>query len=139
MIVLDTDVLSEALLPSPSRTVLRWLDARPAGGFYTTAITQAEVLYGVEILPAGKWRGRLKAAVEALFVDTFRGRVLPFDEEAARIYPQIVAGRDRIGRPISQFDAVIASICRSQGAAIATRNTADFEHCGLSILNPWVE
>jgi toxin FitB len=137
MIVLDTNVLSEALKPSPEQGVLRWLADQDRGAVYTTAITQAELLYGVEMLPAGKRKTRLQTALEGLFADEFHGRILPFDVEAVLVYPKIVAGRDAIGRPISQFDAVIASVCRSRNAAIATRNVSDFEDCGLRIVNPW--
>ncbi len=137
MIVLDTNVLSEALRPSPEETVLRWLASQDRDLVYTTAITQAEILYGIEMLPAGKRRTRLHAAVERLFSEEFHERVLPFDGESALVYPKIVADRDSIGRPIAQFDAVIASICRSRNAAVATRNTSDFEHCGVAMINPW--
>jgi predicted nucleic acid-binding protein len=72
-------------------------------------------------------------------VDEFPGRILPFDEEAARVFAKIVVGRAAMGRPISQFDAMIASIARSRRATVATRNTDDFEHCGVGIVNPWTE
>ena len=137
MIVLDTNVLSEVLKPSPDATVLRWLALQYRESVFTTTITQAEILYGVEILPSGKRRTRLHAAVERLFALEFPDRILPFDVEAACVYPRIVSERDKIGPPISQFDAVIASVCRSRQAAIATRNVPDFEHCGLTIINPW--
>lgn len=137
MIVLDTNVLSEALKPSPHETVLRWLAEQNRDAVFTTAITQAEILYGVEMLPAGKRRSRLHSAVERMFTDEFHGRILPFDAESALVYPKIVAGRTQMGRPISQFDAVIASVCRSREATIATRNVSDFEDCGLAVINPW--
>jgi predicted nucleic acid-binding protein len=137
MIVLDTNVLSEALLPSPDAAVMRWIDAQDSEQVFTTAITQAEILYGLEILPPGKRRTRLQAAVENLFAAEFAGRIWPFDDEAARVFPKIVSHRQAIGRPVSHFDALIASICRARGAAVATRNTADFEHSGISIINPW--
>jgi hypothetical protein len=139
MIVLDTNVLSEALKPSPSDVVLRWLAAQEPLAAFTTTITEAEVLYGIETLPAGRRRTRLAAAIERLFDEEFEGRILPFDRESARVFPKIVAGREALGRPISQFDAMIASIARSRGAAVATRNTKDFEHCGVRIINPWAE
>jgi predicted nucleic acid-binding protein len=139
MIVLDTNVLSEALRPTPSDVVLRWLASQDAGVIFTTAITRAELLHGVELLPAGKRRTRLYAALENLLAEEFRGRILPFDADAAREYPKIVAGREAIGRPMSQFDAVIAAVCRSRSASIATRNAVDFAECGLSIINPWQE
>jgi len=139
VIVLDTNVLSEALKPLPSRIVLRWLAAQQSLSVFTTTITEAEVLYGVEMLPAGKRRMRLLAAVENMFAEEFTGRILPFDEDAARAFSGIVAARDRAGRPISQFDAMIAAIARSHRAAVATRNTADFQHCGIDVINPWTE
>jgi len=79
----------------------------------------------------------LSAAVGNLFVEEFCGQILPFDEDAARVFPKTLTSREAIGRPISRFDAVIASVCRSRGASVATRNITDFEHCGITILNPW--
>ncbi len=102
MIVLDTNVLSEALKPIPSDEVLRWLAAQLASSVFTTTITMAEVLYGVEALPHGKRRTRLLAAVEKMFAEQFEGRILPFDEEAARLFARIVAACNTAGRPISQ-------------------------------------
>lgn len=139
MIVLDTNVLSEALKPLPSVTVLHWLGAQEPASVFTTTITQAEILYGIETLPPGKRRVRLLAAVEKMFAAEFAGRILPFDEDAARAFAGIVAARDSAGRPISQFDAMIAAIARSHRAAVATRNIADFQHCGINVVNPWTE
>ncbi len=139
MIILDTNVLSEALRPLPSGVVLRWLAAQEPEAVFTTAITQAEVLYGIELLPPGKRRVRLSAAIEKMFAEEFQGRILPFDDEAARAFAKILAARDAAGRPISQFDAMIAAIARSRHAAVATRNTADFERCGIQLINPWTE
>jgi toxin FitB len=139
VIVLDTNVLSEALKPVPSPKALRWLAAQEPSSVFTTTITQAEVLYGIEALPAGKRRTRLLEAVEKMFAEEFEGRVLPFDEDAAREFARIVAARDRAGRPISQFDAMIAAIAHSYRAAVATRNTADFEHCGIDVVDPWAQ
>lgn len=139
MIVLDTNVLSEALRPSPSSKVLCWLAAQEPVAIYITAITVAELLYGVEILPAGTRRLRLAAAVDKIFREEFPDRILPFDEDAARLFPVVVAARQARGRPIAQFDAVIAAIARSRRAAVATRNTKDFEGCGIRLVNPWSE
>ena len=115
------------------------LAAQEPSSVCTTAITQAEILYGVEMLPAGKRRTRLAAAVEKVFSQEFRDRILPFDEDAAHFFPKIVAGRDALGRPISQLDAMIAAVARSHRATLATRNTPDFEHCGVRVVNPWDE
>lgn len=100
-------------------------------------VTQAEVLYGIEILPAGKRRTHLHDAVEKVFSQDFQGQILPFDEASARVFAKIVSSRRTMGRQISQFDAMIAAISRSRGAAVATRNTVDFEHCGVRVINPW--
>ncbi|HTC87281.1 MAG TPA: type II toxin-antitoxin system VapC family toxin [Bryobacteraceae bacterium] len=138
MIILDTNTLSETLKPAPSNILLRWLASQDTVSIYTTAISQAEMLYGVEALPPGKRRQHLAQVVEEIFAEDFAGRVLPFDQESAREFAKIVASRKAAGRPISQFDAMIAGIARSQSAAVATRNTGDFEHCGIRLINPWI-
>jgi toxin FitB len=137
MILLDTNTLSEALKPKPSEAVMRWMAAQNAVAIFTTAITQAEILYGIEVLPAGKRRTRLSAAIDKIFAEELDGRILAFDREAAVWYAKIVAGRETAGRPISQFDAMIAAIARLHRAAVATRNSDDFEGCGIRVVNPW--
>jgi predicted nucleic acid-binding protein len=97
MIVLDTNVLSETFKPSPSKAVLRWLATQEPLEVFTTTITQAELLYGIELLPAGRRRGRLSTAINDVFAEEFHGRILPFDEGAARVFPRIVAGRRALG------------------------------------------
>lgn len=139
MIVLDTNVLSEALKPAPAGTVLRWLAAQAPAAVFTTTITLAEILYGLEVLPVGKRRLQLLTAVEKMFAEQFDGRILSFDEEAARLFASIAASRAAAGRPISQSDAMIAAIARSHHAAVATRNTTDFERCGIRVVDPWSE
>ena len=137
MIVLDTNVLSELMRPAPEAKVILWLDTQPAVRLFTTTITQAEILYGIEAMPAGKRRVALQSAAKAMFQEDFAGRILPFDGDAARMFPQIVLSRRASGRPIAQWDAQIAAIARSRDASLATRNTADFQHCGITVLNPW--
>jgi toxin FitB len=139
VIVLDTNVLSEALKPAPSAIVLRWLAAQEPSTVFTTTITQAELLYGVEALPPGKRRTQLRAAIEKMLAQEFEGRILPFDGNAAREFGRIAVSRDAGGRPISQLDAMIASIARSHQAAVATRKTGDFERCGIKLIDPWTE
>jgi toxin FitB len=139
VIVLDTNVLSEALKPAPSQAVLRWLGAQASLEVFTTTITVAEVCYGIEAMPPGKRRTQLLAAVEKMLAEQFDQRVLPFDEEAAQLFGRIVAGREAAGRPISQFDAMIAAIARLHHATVATRNIDDFEHCAIKLINPWQE
>jgi predicted nucleic acid-binding protein len=139
MIVLDTNVVSELMKPAPDAAVARWVSGRPATTLYTTSITQAEILYGVLLLPTGKRRNALEAAVEAMFDQDFGGRVLPFGGEAARAYAHIAAQRRRAGRPISQFDAQIAAVASVARAPVATRNVGDYEGCGIKVLNPWLD
>jgi predicted nucleic acid-binding protein len=138
VIVLDTNVLSEVLRPTPSETVLQWLAAQEPTAVYITTITEAEMLYGVEALPAGRRKARLAKAIAELFAEEFRGRILSFDEDAARVFAKIVAGREAAGQPISQFDAMIAAVARSRGAAVSTRNVGDFRDCGVRVIDPWL-
>jgi len=138
VIVLDTNVVSELMKAAPAAAVARWIAEQPATMLYTTSITQAEILHGILLLPAGKRRGALEAAAEAMFEEDFGGRVLPFGGEAARAYAQIAALRRRLGRPISQFDAQIAAIARAARAVVSTRNVNDYEDCGVKVVNPWI-
>jgi len=137
MIILDTNVLSESVRPHPSPDVLRWLASKPASSIFTTAITQAEILFGLEKMPQGKRRSEVVAAATAILDVEFAGRILPFDSDAARAFAEISASRRAAGRRTSEFDAQIAAIARSLGAALATRNTSDFDGCGIEVVNPW--
>jgi predicted nucleic acid-binding protein len=118
--------------------VLRWWSEQKfAGELFVTTVTVAEILYGVELLPRGKRHARLLAGAEAVFREDFAGRILPFDGDAARAYPG-VAGRQRArGRRMAEFDVQIAAIALSRNASLVTRNTADFEGCGILLINPW--
>jgi predicted nucleic acid-binding protein len=137
VIVLDTNVLSELMRPTPSAHVMSWVAAQSAASLYVTTVTQAEILYGTMLLPRGRRRDEIEAAATAMFETEFASRVLPFGVEAAVHYAHIAADRRRGGRPISQFDAQIAAIARASGAALATRNVDDFKGCGVKILDPW--
>ncbi len=137
MIVLDTNVLSELLRPTPAPQVEAWLAAQDGAGVYFTAVGEAELRHGVAILPAGRRRDALAQAIEGMLDEDFRDRILPFDREAARAYAAIAAERRAAGRPISQFDCQIAAIARAHGASVATRNTGDYEGCGLAVIDPW--
>jgi predicted nucleic acid-binding protein len=137
VIILDTNVISELTRRAPEPGVISWLDSWPAAEIATTAITAAELLYGVARLPSGHRKAELAAAVHGLLADDFRSRVLPFDDRAAPQYADIVSGRDKLGRPIGVADAQIAAICRALDAELATRNTDDFEDTGIGLVNPW--
>jgi toxin FitB len=137
MIVVDTNVLSEVMKARPDKGVLRWYAALSSAGIFTTTLTQAEVFYGLMLLPPGRRRDDLMSAARTVFDVDMAGRILPFDVDAARVYPEIAIGRRAIGRPISQIDAQIAAVARSRGARLATRNTRDFDACGVELVNPW--
>jgi len=137
MIVVDTNVLSELMRPAPSERVRLWVEVQPARQLFTSAITVAEVLYGIERLLPGRRQSQLRTAATDVFND-FANQVLPFDEAAASEYAQVVSHRERLGKPIAGFDAQIAAICRARGAALATRNTADFRETGIKIINPFL-
>jgi predicted nucleic acid-binding protein len=137
MIVLDTNVLSEILRPVPESRVLDWIAAQSRSALFTTTVVEGEILYGIRLLPDGARRDALVQAVAAIFVEDFAGHVLPFDRDAAVAYAEIAASRRLAGRPISQFDAMIAAVARSRGASLATRNTKDFADSGIHLINPW--
>jgi toxin FitB len=137
VILLDTNVLSELMKAAPANSVVRWFSTQPATSLYTTSITQAEVLHGILLLPPGRRRSAFEAAADAMFEEEFAGRILPFGSDAAHPYARIAAERRRAGRPISHFDAQIAAIAHCAGAAVASRNVADFDGCGIEVINPW--
>jgi predicted nucleic acid-binding protein len=136
MTIVDTNVISEIMKPQPSTTVDGWMASRPAQELFTTSVTKAEILYGIEIMPQGKRRDSLEHAARRMF-EYLAGRILPFDDEAAPIYAEIVASRRRSGRQIGQSDAQIAAIARLHNCSLATRNVEDFADCGIALINPW--
>jgi predicted nucleic acid-binding protein len=137
MTIVDTNVISEMMKPSSSAVVDRWMASHPAPHLFTTSVTKAEIFLGIEIMPAGKRRESLLQTARALLDHDFAGRILPFDNDAAPFYAEIVASRRRSGRPISQSDAQIAAIARAHGYSLATRNVGDFAECGIRLINPW--
>jgi len=137
MVILDTNVISNVLALKPDAAVEVWLKAQPIASIFTTAVTKAEILRGLRILPDGRRRRALEDAIRPIFASEFEGRVLPFDSEAAEAYAELSALRRKIGRPISQSDAQIAAIALSRGASLVTRNAIDFRDIGLTIINPW--
>jgi predicted nucleic acid-binding protein len=139
MIILDTNVISELMKPKPSAHVLAWVAKQPIEDVFATSISEAEVFYGVELLPEGKRRENLFADAEAMFTQDLAGQVFAFDSEAARVFSRVAAERRMLGKPISHADAQIAAIARSRSAKVATRNVEDFENCGIDVINPWNE
>jgi predicted nucleic acid-binding protein len=135
--VWDTNVVSELMRPEPSEQVVEWTDRQPADEVFVTAITVAELLYGIGRLPTGRRRSELSELFDDMITQDFEQRVLAFDVVAAAHYADIVVERERAGRPISMADAQIAAICRSHGATVVTRNAGDFADVGVDIVNPW--
>ena len=136
MIVLDTNVVSELMKPSPAAAVAGWIRARTGSELYTTSITLAEILYGIARLPDGRRKELLGSAASEVFA-AFQDQVLPFDSRAATQYAEVLRARGQLGLPIDGFDAQIASICRAHDAVLATRSLKDFRHTDVNLIDPW--
>ncbi len=137
MILLDTNVISAVMMPAPPRPVLQWLNDQDTLGLFLSSITLAEIGYGLRVLPDGRRRRDLEDRFARFVAAGFEQRVLSFDEKAARLYGEIMANRKQLGRPLGILDGQIASIARAHGLGVATRNTRDFDHCGLELLDPF--
>ena len=123
--------------PAPASKVAAWIGELDAEALFLTAVTEAELLYGVAIVPPGRRRDTLEAALTRWLDLGFGERILPFDSAAARDYAEIAAKRRRAGRPVGEADCQIAAISRSRGAVLVTRNVRDFEGMGVEVINPW--
>jgi predicted nucleic acid-binding protein len=137
MIIVDTNVVAEMMKPSPDPSVVSWLNGQKSAALFLTTVTIGEIGYGLEILPQGRRRLHLEQGFERVIAEAFTGRILVFDEEAARHYGVVMGRRRAIGRPLSIQDGQIASIARAKGFAVATRNIRDFVECGVEIVNPF--
>jgi toxin FitB len=139
VIILDTNVISELMKATPAPAVLAWMSLQPPDDLFISTISMAEILFGIELLPKGKRRDGLLREAEVTFARDFAGRILAFDEGAARMFGSIVATRRMQGRPIGIADGQIAAIARCRQSTLATRDTSDFEGCGVRLVNPWEE
>ena len=137
MIILDTNVVSELLRPTPETRVLDWLARLDGSSIYLTSITEAELRYGVAIMDEGKRRDGLTKMIHQIVREDFAGRVLPFDSPAAVTFARIAAIRRAAGRELAQSDGQIAAIACVWSATVATRNIPDFTGCGIDLINPW--
>ena len=137
MILLDTNVVSELMRPRPDARVTAFLAARPLEELFLPSLVVAEIRYGLARLPDGQRREGLEDLFERLLREGFGDRVLPFDASGATAYARARAARESAGRPIALADALIAGLALAHGAGLATRNVADFELLGLTLLNPW--
>ena len=137
MIVIDTNVISELWKIAPNPVALAWIDAQAVETLYLTAITVAELRYGLATMPAGKRRTIYQERLEHEVLPTFAGRVLPFDLDAAQTYADLMAMAKAEGQAIAAADGFIAAIAVANGFAVATRDTGPFEAAGTAVINPW--
>jgi predicted nucleic acid-binding protein len=136
VIVLDTNVVSEAMKPEPHPAVRAWLNEQAAETLYLSSVTLAELLFGIATVPAGKRKNMLSRALDGL-MELFGERVLPFDVQAARHYAELAVKARAGGRGFPTPDGYIAAIAISRGFMVASRDTAPFEAGGLQVINPW--
>jgi predicted nucleic acid-binding protein len=136
MIVLDTNVVSEAMKPEPHPSVRAWLNDQAVETLYLSSVTLAELLFGIAALPAGKRKDMLAQALDGL-MGLFRDRVLPFDTDAARRYAELAMTAKTGGRGFPTPDGYIAAIAASRNFIVASRDTAPYEAAGVSVINPW--
>lgn len=135
--ILDTNVVSELVLERPHPAVLAWWHRQVSGEMFTTAITEAEIRFGIAIMPARRRRNQRAGRADYMLRVFFQNRIIPFDTAAAQVYPDISAHRRAVGLHIDIPDAQIAAIAHVHGMAVATRNTSDFTDCGIELINPW--
>ena len=137
--VLDTNVLSELMRPVPNPSIASWVAEQATSTLYLTAVSEAELRFGVAIMPPGRRREGLADGLERMLRTGFANRVLPFDSAAASAYAEIAAARQAMGRPIPEADCQIAAIARSRGMAVVTRNVRDFADAGIDVIDPWTD
>jgi predicted nucleic acid-binding protein len=136
MIVLDTNVVSEAMKPEPHPAVRSWLNDQAAETLYLSSVSLAELLFGIGVLPVGKRKDLLAQALDGL-LGLFRDRVLPFDTDAARRYAELAVAAKGVGRGFPTPDGYIAAIAASRGFIVASRDTAPYRAAGVAFINPW--
>jgi predicted nucleic acid-binding protein len=137
VIILDTNVVAEMMKPAPMPQVVTWLNEQDVSTLFLTSVSIGEICYGLQALPQGRRRRLLEEGFERVLAEAFAGRILVFDEEAARRYGEVMGRRKEIGRPLSVLDGQIASIARANSYAVATRNERDFVECGVEVVNPF--
>ncbi len=136
MILLDTNVVSEAMKPEPDEAVRAWLDEQAAETLFLSSVTVAELMFGIGALPDGKRKDKLTDAVEGV-MELFADRILPFDTDAARHYAELAVKARAAGKGFPTPDGYIAAIAASRGFVVATRDTSAFDAAGLEVIDPW--
>lgn len=135
--ILDTNVVSELMRPAPSRRVTAWVANHATKQIYLTSVVEAELRYGIAILPPSNRRAQLATALEAMLADDFQNDALPFDSAAARVYADFAAHRRAVGRPISHEDCQIAAVASTASATLVTRDVGDFAELPLHVIDPF--
>lgn len=138
MIVLDTNVISETMKPAPNPAVRAWLDEQAAETLYLSSVTVAELLFGIDVMPAGRRKDTLNQMFDGLLA-LFGDRILPFDMKAAHYYAALAMTARQAGKGFPTPDGYIAAIAVAHGFTVATRDVAPFEAAGLVVINPWVD
>ena len=136
MIVLDTNVVSEAMKPEPDPAVRDWLDYQTAETLYISSVTVAELLFGIGALPEGRRKQKLAATLDGM-LPLFEGRILAFDSNAARHYADLAVAARKAGRGFPTPDGYIAAIATAHGFAVATRDASAFDAAGVPVIDPW--
>ena len=137
MVVLDTNVISEAMKPEPHAAVRAWLNQQAAETLYLSSVTVAELLFGIAALPTGKRKELLSLALDGA-LEMFCDRILPFDLDAARHYAELALTARSLGRGFPTPDGYIAAIAASRRFIVASRDTAAFEAAKVQVINPWL-
>ena len=137
MILIDTNVISELWKPGPDSNVLAWIDAQTIETLYLSAITVAELRYGLAMMPDGKRRTIYQERLEREVLPTFAGRVLAFDLDTSKTYAELMARARAEGKAIAKADGYIAATAAMHGLIVATRDTSPFEAGGLVVIDPW--
>jgi len=135
--ILDTNVISEIMRPVPNRQVAAWFAETDAQQRQVTVITEAELLLGISLMPAGNRRNVYAAAIKRILTVEMRNAILPFESADAPFFADVMSARRRAGRPLKELDAQIAAIALRRGLPVATRNVRDFADCGVTLINPW--
>jgi toxin FitB len=136
MILLDTNVVSEAMKPEPAPVVRKWLDDQAAETLYLSSVTIAELMFGIGALPKGRRKDKLTAALDGV-LELFGTRILPFDASAARRYADLAVRARAAGRGFPTPDGYIAAIAAAHDFAVASRDTSAFTAAGLTVIDPW--
>lgn len=139
MIIIDTNIVSEVMRPNPNVNVMRWLNQQDINALYITSVSMAESYFGLYRMPEGKRKDGLLIQFRLILENIFQDRLLGFTDEHSESYAELCTFAEKSGKPMQMADAQIAAIAKFHGATVVTRNTKDFEACGIKLINPFSE